>query len=201
MVLITDGVLNAIGVIVCLALFVVAAVALIVAIGIQKWRGRAIATCGAALLTLAGAITQTSSGWRHSEDAQINQPAMTAAVVDPGGSVPMCRTFDGTANLADGYGLAIGTRREGNNRWYFESAVDVSEDGREWTARVTLGEPAEGSPAQYVIRPVILSDEWLRYLRSTQEDPKNTYWSSGELPPGSVSGTDLTVTRTDNKRC
>jgi hypothetical protein len=211
-------VLNGIAVAVCLLLLAGAIVAGTIALfGAKSIRKRAAGISGLCVLALAGAITQTVSGWRTSEpvkttsSSQTNpsasdasttapDPESTAAVVSPGGSVPMCTTFEGTANLADGYGLAIASQKQGPNRWYFEGRVHMTEGGRRWSAEIELGDPEDGG-GEYVVRPVILPNDWLRYLSGTQEDRDDTYWSSEDLPPLGVFGPDFPVHRSDNKPC
>jgi hypothetical protein len=112
-------------------------------------------------------------------------PPPTFAFVDPrSGTVtkmPCSFEVHGEGAPPAGKNIAV-ANQESNERYYFESAVNVQEG--EWSAAIEVGTSETPAGSRFHLSAVLLDAVWEHYLGGVTDEEEATYWSSEGLPPG-----------------
>jgi hypothetical protein len=98
-----------------------------------------------------------------------------------GEAVPPCARVDVQVlgeHPPEGWSYAVAQRDDQDDRYYFEP---LRLEGQIWTAEISTFT----SPLHLWV--VAIDEGWREYLATTTDEPRATYWSSEDWPPGSVT--------------
>jgi len=173
------------------ALFAAGGLVVSVTFGARPWAKPIAATVGLALLA-AGAVllvkpdvvrppavvvTASASPTPFTHNIVITEP-------EPGDSVPVCISVEGTGDIPAGHGLwaLVGAQSDdGRPTFYLVQKAHPTTEKR-WTVRVSVGQEHTTGPG-YTIHVVLVDRAVDEYL--TNRNPQAEWWSR-VLPPNAV---------------